>query len=238
MFSSTVKSVREGMYGVLGLSKVAPDQINFTNGTGFMVSSNYIVTAAHLAHVEGNPQKPVHKNFEVIRAPDVGQTPEKAAFVAEDQERDVALLRITSSPRSKATLILHSGKVSVGTNCGSLGFPLATVLATQDGKRMFNLIERFQGAYISAFSSQTAKSGCVLPFYETDSLMYKGSSGSPGFTTDGKVFGMHNRTMIDTKESGQGEEVSQASRLAISLWVPSTEIIQFCKDNKVSVAVR
>jgi uncharacterized protein (DUF983 family) len=57
--------------------------------------------------------------------------------------------------------------------------------------------------------------------------MYGGSSGCPGFTVNGNVFGMHVATVSD------GAATNNSSRLAISLWVPSMDIISFAITQNV-----
>lgn len=91
----------------------------------------------------------------------------------------------------------------------------------------FNLVERFQGAYISAFQTINYPNNKHLEFYETDALMYGGSSGCPGFTVEAKVFGMHVGTITD------GKATNNASRLAIALWIPSMDIIKFAEKHGV-----
>jgi hypothetical protein len=110
------------------------------------------------------------------------------------------------------------------------------VIFTQAGK-MFNLVERFQGANISAFLTQADPSGRQLSYYETDALMYKGSSGCPGFLMNGNVFGMHIRSAIERSNQGGNPDVKAPleTRLAISIWVPSMDIIAFAKDNGVAL---
>ena len=185
MFANSSAIVHESVYGVLGFSQVGPNQVNAANGTAFMIAPGVIVTAAHFVHVGNNLTNPVHTHFEAIRAPDVGQPMENAVFIAEDSVRDIALLRL-QNPRSSVSVALTTVRLPIGTSCGSLGFPLARVTFTSAG-RSINLIQRFQGASISAFPTQQHPSGRALDFYETDALMYSGSSGCPGFLRDGLV---------------------------------------------------
>jgi hypothetical protein len=226
MFSQTINEVREAIYGVMGFSQVGPGRVNFSTGTAFIVSPGILVTAAHLCHVETNPDNAVHSRFEVIRAPDIGGRMVDVEFVAEDQELDIAILRLAGeSPDVR--LELKQDSVSVGTPCGSLGFPLSSVAVAQN-QRMFNLVLRFQGAYISSFQTMRSPSGRELAFYETDSLMYKGSSGCPGFLHDGRCFGLHNRSRVERPTTGgTGPLPGTDTRLAISLWVPSMTIREF-----------
>lgn len=198
MFSKCCSKNRQVVYGVLGTSTINQNTINCANGTGFMITPGVIVTAAHLTHQGNDFSKPTHQTFEVIRVPDIGQQMEKATLISEDLIQDIALLKVINT-KSKKYLKLHAKKIAIGTNCGSIGFPLAQVMFTQ-GKKNFNLTERFQGSNISGFVNPRDPSGRSISFYETDALMYSGSSGCPGFTKNGKVFGMHVKAMIQGKK--------------------------------------
>lgn len=197
-----------------------------------MVSQGYLISAAHLAHIQNNPQNPAHQRLEAIRAPDIGAPAAYLAFVAEDVARDIALYRIDQPGSSKALKLLKN-RVAIGTPCGSLGFPLSSVEFRPEG-RMLHLVERFQSASISAYHTEPFGPDRELAFYETDALMYKGSSGCPGFLRNGKCFGMHVRSVIETpRQGGTGPLLGGETRLAISLWVPSFDIIEFLRANDV-----
>jgi len=228
MFSQACKKVRQSLYGIIGTSIVAQvgsqSRTNVTNGTGFMVAPGYILTAAHLVHVEGNPKNAVHQQFEVIRAPDVGGRTEKAVLAAEDVIRDVALIKIDNISRDVAAL--EAGILSRGESCGFLGFPLSQVTSNPGGGKNFQLDERFQGANISNYNIIQHPSGRKLPIYEVDTLMYGGSSGCPGFTTKGKIIGMQVASVMEKNKDGQ-----IGARVAISLVIPSPELIEFTQAN-------
>jgi len=218
--------LRESIYGVLCQTPLGDNKVNFGNGTAFMIAPGICATAAHVLHVEGNKTKPLHQRIELIRTPDIGKQMSLGKLIAEDLERDLALVEIIN-PTSITSVSLYKSKIDNGINCGSLGFPLASVIPVNN-QIGFNLIERFQGACISAFR-KNSQNPEALDFYETDSLMYGGSSGCPGFTTEEKVFGMHVSTVTD------GETNSNSARLAISLWVPSMDIISFAAANEIMI---
>ena len=171
------------IYGMLATSVVGPNRVNGSNGSAFMVSPGFLITAAHCIHQETSPAKLRHQKFELIRAPDIGQGMETAIVVATDVQKDLALLHI-DRPRSCACLKLLTSLAPLGAPCGSLGFPLAHMDSTPQGIS-FNVVERFQGANISAFVVANDEQGRPVTFYETDSLMYGGSSGCPGFLESG-----------------------------------------------------
>lgn len=225
MFRKANKTIRNAIYGVLCQSPVGNNQVNFGNGTAFMIAPGICATAAHVLHIEGDRSKPLHQKIEVIRAPDIGSAMRVAVFIAEDIERDIALIRIVE-PTDTTCVTLYRSIQERGTSCGSLGFPLSNV--TEVNHQMaFNLVERFQGAYISAFQKLNSPSNTPYDFYETDALMYGGSSGCPGFTLEEKIFGMHVATI------SEGEVKSNNNRLAIALWVPSPDIISFALKHQI-----
>jgi V8-like Glu-specific endopeptidase len=219
MFSKANKKIRDTIYGVLCQSPLKNNQVNFGNGTAFMIAPGICATAAHVLHLDGDKKKPLHARIEVIRSPDIGGPMRVARVIAEDINRDLALIEIIN-PTNSSAVTLYKSKIDGGTNCGSLGFPLASVLEINK-QIAFNLVERFQGAYISAFQNVRYNDNPPLDFYETDALMYGGSSGCPGYTVEEKVFGMHVATITDGKAS------NNSSRLAIALWIPSMDIISF-----------
>lgn len=233
MFSKACKSIRESTYGVIGTSIIKQNgpqvTINATNATAFMVSPGYLITAAHFIHQENKPDKPVHQTFEAIRVPDIGQKMEKAVLVAEDSARDIALLKI-EKPKNTTVIKLNGEVLPRGTNCGFLGFPLATIEFMQNGQKKLNLFERFQGAFISNYLDNHDTSGRQLPFYEIDTLMYSGSSGCPGFDIHGEVFGMQVASRLE-----KNKEENKTEQIAISLVVPSVDISKFLEAQKISL---
>lgn len=191
-----------------------------------MIAPGILATAAHLCHVDNDPTQSRHERFEAIRSPDIGQTMESAIFVAEDPKRDLALLQI-SSPRSNACVTLEPNQIPTGTLCGSLGFPLGSVSFSKAG-RMFDLLERFQSGSISAYACTTHTGGRQLWHYETDSFMYAGSSGCPGFVNDARVFAM-NVSSITERDTAPNFQ----ARVAIAIWIPAIDIRDFARANSV-----
>ncbi len=229
MFIDACRTTREAIYGLNGLSQVDATHVNGTNATGFMIVPGVLATAAHFCHVDNDRTKPVHQAFEAIRTPDIGKNMEKASFIAEDATKDIALLRI-NAPRSQACVRFVDAPVAIGTPCGSLGFPLASIVFAPTG-RMFNLVERFQSASISTFGTMRDPAGNNHHYYETDALMYRGSSGCPGFIADGRVFGMHVSSRTDQPPGGNAGD---GSRLAISIWVPAADILTLARAHGIN----
>jgi hypothetical protein len=191
-----------------------------------MIAPGIIATVAHALHINGDVSEPLHETFEVIRTPDIGKGMQFAHVIAEDIDRDLAMLRV-ETPHDYRYLRLVDSIAPMGSTCGFQGFPLSSVEFIDTGLNI-TLIERFQGATISAFITETTNNR-DLDWYETDQLMYSGSSGCPGFLLDGRVFGMQSNTLT-TEETGD-----ESKRLAIARQVPSTEILAFAKANGISI---
>jgi hypothetical protein len=154
---------------------------------------------------------------------------EKTTLITEDLVNDIALLKI-SNPRSVEYLSLEHERMPTGTNCGSLGFPLNEIVTTEQGTQ-FDFIERFQGSFISSFVKRPSPRGGMVDKYEVDTEMYPGSSGCPGFLIDSKVVGMQSQSIyLNTTKRGKN-----SGQLAISLWVPSMDIVGFARKNGIDV---
>jgi hypothetical protein len=164
-----------------------------------------------------------------------GLTADQRKAVPAAQQREVTELSLHGEV---PYLTLHTEVPLPGTPCGSLGYPLSTV-GMKEQHVAFTLIERFQGSYISSRRPELLSDGRLANIVETDGLMYGGSSGCPGFTTDGRVWGLHFATITENIQATPAPQQPQArteqlpaiptsgARLAISLWVSSTEIRAF-----------
>ena len=231
MFQNACATVRESVYGIVTRTRSKQGKrtrIRATNGSGFMISPGIIATAAHITHVDGNKNNPHHQEFLVIRAPEIGAQFEDAKFIVEDTTRDVALLEI-ERPRSTKSVTLEPKIVLRGTSCGSLGFPLAEIKFKKSAMT-YHAYERFLGGHISNYIRTTQP--YELFWYETDYVMYGGSSGCPGFTTNGNVIGLQSGTVPLRKKQIR---TSESSRIAICRMVPSVDIINFVKINKIKI---
>lgn len=221
MFRVAAAQIREALYGIIARTNLGAST-NHAMGSGVLVAPGFVVTNAHIMHVEGNLGAAVHGEFLVIRSPDIGKEAIHAQLVKEDPVRDLALLKI-QDPTKRQPVLFADKIVPSGTSCGSLGFPLAAVVSVNGGVS-YSFTERFQGAYISAYITEQV-AGRPLPWYEVDRVMYGGSSGCPFFTQDGKVIGLQTRVRNAEKNANGTQNF-----LAISLLIPSPEVIAFVKS--------
>lgn len=216
MFQSACKSVRESLFGVRSSSRLEDGQMTFGTGTGFLVAPNVCVTASHVIHHKGDWRLPIQSNLQVIRAPEIGGQMQKAELIADFPNKDLAFLRIEHKSDTPIVKMSTAERLR-GEQVGSLGFPLATMKRFRQ-QQAFVLIERFQSGFISARYREN-RGGTALNIIETDTNIYSGSSGCPGFDVDANVFGLLSATKTDRQQRGE------AYRLAISMWIPSHEII-------------
>jgi S1-C subfamily serine protease len=239
VFSQACAAMRPSIYGLMSVSPLGPTQAVATTGTAFMIAPGVLITAAHLLHAEGDVTRPLHTLFEAISGPDIGQKMERATLIAEDAQRDTALLRLDDA-RSASSVTLETSRIAIGTSCGSLGFPLAAIVSSATGPSL-SLAERFQGASISAYHAHPNHTGLRLDYYETDHAMYSGSSGCPGFLTAGKVFGMHVASVVvqgmATERLPSTNGGAPVDRLSISIWVAAGEIAAFANANGYDLRV-
>jgi len=244
MFTDACRKNRDAIYGIKSSTQILKNQFVFGTGSGFAIAPGIIATAGHIVHIDNDPKR-IHNTFEVIRSPDIGQQMELATLIAEDPNHDIAFLKV-NNPRSEKYLTLEHSKVPTGTSCGSLGFPLGEIIEFEPGKIVFNLVERFQGCFISSFHNIRLESGKLADFYEVDSLMYNGSSGCPGFLQNGNVIGMQSQSMLgnsaaDNARRGKsrkikgGKKAPTNTQLAISLWVPSMDIVKSAFSVGISI---
>jgi hypothetical protein len=226
MFERATAQVRESLYGIWARTREG-ETMHHSTGTGFMISPGFIVTNSHVLRRRGEER--VHDELLVIRAPDVGMNCEITEVVADDRARDIAILKI-EKPRSTRCVRLLEGFVKSGTSIGSLGYPLSTVQHKGDGD-VYNLIERFQGSYVSARFVEE-DSGRKITWYEVDREMYEGSSGCPGFLSDGSVIAVNCKVRREENED-ENIPLENRRRLEISLWIPSPDVISFARVHRV-----
>ncbi len=120
MFVAATKNIQQSVYGIWARSKINSSSSDHSTGTGFMIYPGIIVTCSHVIHQKGDIKNPVHKEFMVVRAPDIGIKAEKVTLLAENPNRDIALLRIDES-RNESCVDLEPNLISPRDACGFPG---------------------------------------------------------------------------------------------------------------------
>ena len=225
MFSNATNYVREALYGIMARTSQGTNTAH-SMGSGIMIAPNYIVTNSHILHLNNDVTQSVQKEIFAIRSPDIGgRAPMIAHLIKEDTIRDLALLKIVEEKSSRC-VVIENRVIPSGTICGSLGYPLSTVEMI-NGEYVYKLIERFQGAFISTYFTERL-SGRLISWYEVDRVMYGGSSGCPFYLENANVIGLLAR--VRTEDIRDGTPPEKRGKLAISLCIPSIDIIKFGKD--------
>ncbi|TAH40118.1 MAG: serine protease [Bacteroidetes bacterium] len=217
MFQNACRDLRPSIFGVRAMTPDVnqPGNFKMSLGSGFLIAPNIIATSAHsMRDLDSGNQ---HVSFQVIRSTDIGQNPVDAELIIQDPHSDVAILRVPTA-NFNDVVRLDGAFQNKGSMVGTLGFPLSDL--TPNGA--WGLIERFQHAFISAYTLHSFY-GHNIMFYETDSLMYGGSSGCPAFNSEGAVIGMQSG-FVNSKAGSQ---------ISISLLAPTTSVIQLAQANNI-----
>lgn len=209
MFQQACLQLRNSVFGVrAGINNNG--SITYALGSGFLIAPNIIVTTAHgMRDLATGVQ---HTFFEVICSADIGKHPVPAELIFQDPASDVAFLRIVNG-NYNSVVSISGDFVNKGTMIGTLGFPLSEMT-----NGIWILKERFQHGFVSGYYPHNFY-GHMITFYETDNLMYSGSSGCPAFTSDGVVIGMQSGNLNS----------KQGNQLSISIVVTSSSIIDLAK---------
>lgn len=164
-------------------------------GSGFMVTNQLIVTAAHVVKAP----KSLMVQFsdgEVI----------PAEVISSYQTPDIALIGLTR-PKDNATIVSFgdSDKMKIGQQVFVVGVPLGVGFSMSSG-------------YISGFRRQTIGKNPFTnsDFIQTDAAINQGNSGGPMFNLNGEVVGIVSH--ITSKSGGSdGIGFASSSNLAAKL---------------------
>jgi len=216
---------------MVGISKPESDteETIVSTATGFMIVPGILVTAAHFCKLKTDSEEIIFERYEAIRCPEIGQSMEHIELIAKDHARDIALFRI-GKPRSTSCVQIDCSRIPIGTSCGILGFPLASVYFPKTGYE-FDPIERFRGASIAAYEAFQDPSDRTIQTYEIDSFLYPGASGCPDFLVDARVLGMCVLSKVDPHP--KPETTPQA--IAISILISAENIREFAECNGIHV---
>lgn len=156
-------------------------------GSGFMVTNQLIVTAAHVVKA---PQSLM------VQFADGDVIP--ATVISAYQSADIALLALTR-PKDNAITVEFgdSDKMKIGQQVFVIGVPLGVGFSLSSG-------------YISGFKKQTLGKNPFLntDFIQTDAAINQGNSGGPMFNLNGEVIGIVSHI---TTQSGGSDGIGFAS---------------------------
>ncbi len=214
-----------------GVGRIAVTDCNVAGaGTGFLIDSTHLVTAAHV--VEGAAGITVAVNGQVVTATITGL----------NASEDVALIK-TDRPVTGHAFTIASADPPIGTEVGVLGFPMGENFAFDTGR--ISGLNRQDGPVFNGVGHIT----------QTDTAINPGNSGGPLVTISGDVVGIVNSVRIPVLNSS-GQPVSPVegtnyvvsgafAKTLVDAWTttPAPVALATCDanalptDNQVSVIV-
>ena len=154
-------------------STSSPLEINTSNmatGTGFLFSSsNYVITSYHVVH--GSKSISVRLiNGERI----------DATVAIKDTNNDIAILKLSTSPRSRQNIITigDSSSVRTGDRVFTYGFPLVDLLGHQE--------PRYSEGFVNSLSGISNDPR----LFQISIPIQPGNSGGPVFNEKGELIGI------------------------------------------------
>lgn len=230
MFAGAISSkVHPATWAVVGLKHTAlGDQIAH-RGTAFALDAQgHLLTCWHVTYADKDCQVECDAFF--VLQPEMGTAMYPATVLAKEQNRDVALLKITPDVKTQPLKLLAQ-TVPFGSSCCAFGHPLSVTDATTQSMRIFTRATAgivsmpYQGAGLSA-------GGKAVGFYELDFFTHGGSSGAPVFRPNGDAFGWIRASLM--LDDGGGNK----KRSNLSVAVDIREAIEFLKPLNINLKIR
>ncbi|MDO5979546.1 S1C family serine protease [Flavivirga spongiicola] len=156
-------------------------------GSGFMISNQLVVTAAHVVRVPDTL---------VVQFADGETIPAKVITAYESA--DIALLKLSRQKMNVTTVRFgDSDRMKIGQRVFVIGVPLGLGFSLSSG-------------YISAFKKQFLGKNPFTntEYIQTDAAINQGNSGGPMFNLDGEVIGIVSHI---TSKSGGSDGIGYAS---------------------------
>ena len=233
MFISAFQNVQSSAYGILGQSSVSVagqpgPGFTFDYGTGFAIAPGIILTAAHVIHSQGMFANKIHSNLLVMHATDIaaGRPPLNATLLAESNDNDIALLKISGS-NNNDYVRFHRQIPPIGSSVGAIGFPDTHMIqSVKNGVTNFQFT--FQLTFVGSFVSRMINFGYQgrnISGFATDGNVYEGASGGPVFLRDGAVCGMQVGYAMNAKRERQ----------SYTHCIPSEQLIAFANKHGVKI---
>jgi S1-C subfamily serine protease len=219
----TIQAVKPSVVAIGSLLKTRSPPVAFF-GTGFAVADGLtIVTNAHVIRpILDDPKK---ETLIVLVGQGSDFEPREARVLANDRDRDLALLRINGRPLP-ALKIGDSARARDGQQLAFTGYPLAMALGLYAATHRATLSAIVPIAQptpnsrqLSAATINRVRDG-AFAIFQLDATAYPGNSGSPLYEAEtGEVLGIINMVFVKgTKEN------ALTSPSGISYAIPSEYI--------------
>lgn len=229
----TIERIKPSVVGIGSFLKIRSPSIQFV-GTGFAVADGrHVITNAHVI------AKPLDtaqmESLIVLVSKDGAPQPREAEVIAIDDQRDLAVLKISGDPLP-ALKLGDSAGVREGQSLVFTGFPIGMVLgfhpATHRGAIAAITPVALPGITAKQLTAQTINRlrNSAYQVFQLDGTAYPGNSGSPLYDpADGTVYGIINAVFV------QGTREAAISRPSgITYAIPSQHIRELLQRGKVA----
>ncbi len=203
--ADTVQKVKSSIVGIGTYQKTRTPQVDF-RGTGFIVGDGlHVLTNVHVLPTVLDQQK--LETLAIFVRESGKEMLRPAEVVEEDEQHDIALLRIGGIPLPTLG-IGNSDKVREGESYAFTGYPIGVVLGLHPATHRATISAITPSAIPLQRAGQLNKAVIERlqdPYdvFQLDATAYPGNSGSPLYSpVDGKVIGIINKVFVqETKES-------------------------------------
>jgi S1-C subfamily serine protease len=186
-------------------SKPSPPNAQFSNGTGFFVSTDgNFVTNAHVV-----------EKCDEIKIKTSDGTVESAMLVNADAANDLALLKVPVTPKKVAKLRIG---VRLGEGVAAFGYPHANLLSTSGNFTLGNV-------------TALAGMGDDSRYFQISAPVQSGNSGGPLLDTSGNVVGVVSAKLNALKVALQGGDLTQNVNFAVKSIILAT----FLNTNSIAI---
>ncbi len=169
-------------------------------GTGFLFSSSdYVITSYHVVH-----------GAKSIKVRSVNGERIDATIAAKDTDHDIAILKLSKSPKSRQNIITigNSSSVKTGDRVFTYGYPLVDILGYQE--------PRYSEGFINSLSGMSNDPR----LFQVSIPIQPGNSGGPVFNANDELIGIATSSI----DSEQTRKVFGATPQNVNFAIKSTHI--------------